>query len=228
MVIWCQNTQRVREETCCHICYSFWLAARVLLYSSSHRQDNTYHSLYYTSYAALAGTRNNSTSPPWRDRSDINKKNLLKQLSYLDVCAISLFSFCGDGTSCDLWPLSHRLRSRCRIWFFRLRLPAARGTASDSGAARSGRAPPPRPRPPPRPTRARAVGRSAAPRSPAARWPRSPAARRPTGRKKERNVLFNDALNTFLSTVIWKEMFYLPTHSTHFIYGYMEGRKCFI
>ena len=29
--------------------------------------------------------------------------------------------------------------------------------------------------------------------------------------------------------VIWKEgrkeMFYLTTHSTHFIYGYMEGRK---
>ena len=27
-----------------------------------------------------------------------------------------------------------------------------------------------------------------------------------------------------------KEMFYLTTHSTHFIYGYMasEGRKCFI
>ena len=25
-----------------------------------------------------------------------------------------------------------------------------------------------------------------------------------------------------------KEMFYLTMHSTHFIYGYMEGRKCFI
>ena len=47
--------------------------------------------------------------------------------------------------------------------------------------------------------------------------------------------LFNDALNTFYFTVIWhqaygkgpqkyekgrKEMFYLTTHSTHFIYGY--------
>ena len=31
-----------REETCCrHMGYSFWLAARVLLYASSHRQDNT-------------------------------------------------------------------------------------------------------------------------------------------------------------------------------------------
>ena len=30
-------------------------AARVLLYASSHRQDNTYHSLCYTSRGALAG-----------------------------------------------------------------------------------------------------------------------------------------------------------------------------
>ena len=38
--------------------YSFRLAARVLLYASSHRQDNTYHGLCYTSRGALAGTRN--------------------------------------------------------------------------------------------------------------------------------------------------------------------------
>ena len=36
--------------------YSFRLAARVLLYASSHRQDNTYHGLCYTSRGALAGT----------------------------------------------------------------------------------------------------------------------------------------------------------------------------
>ena len=46
--------------------YSFRLAARVLLYASSHRQDNTYHSLCYTSRGALAGTRNSSMGPPWR------------------------------------------------------------------------------------------------------------------------------------------------------------------
>ena len=56
-------------------------------------------------------------------------------------------------------------------------------------------------------------------------------------RKRERNVLFNDALNTFY---LWlygvrhmvkdhsdsereREMFYLTTHSTHFIYGYMAS-----
>ena len=50
----------VRKKTrCCHIGYSFRLAARVLLYAPSHRQDNTYHSLCYTSRGALAGTRNN-------------------------------------------------------------------------------------------------------------------------------------------------------------------------
>ena len=40
--------------------YSFQLAARVLLYASSHRPDNTYHSLCYTSYGALPGMRNSS------------------------------------------------------------------------------------------------------------------------------------------------------------------------
>ena len=46
---------------------------------------------------------------------------------------------------------------------------------------------------------------------------------------KEGNVLFNDALNTFyLQLYGRKEMFYLTTHSTHFIYSYMEGRNCFI
>ena len=50
-----------REETRCrHMGYSFRLAARVLLYASSHRQDNTYPGLCYTSRGALAGTRNSS------------------------------------------------------------------------------------------------------------------------------------------------------------------------
>ena len=38
--------------------YSFRLAARFLLYASTHIQDNTYHSLHYTSRGALARTRN--------------------------------------------------------------------------------------------------------------------------------------------------------------------------
>ena len=48
--------------------------------------------------------------------------------------------------------------------------------------------------------------------------------------ERERNVLFNDALNTFYLRLYGRkererEMFYLTTHSTHFIYGYMEGRR---
>ena len=50
--------------------YSFRLRARVLLYASSHRQDNTYHSFCYTSRGALAGTRNSSTVHSMKDRSD--------------------------------------------------------------------------------------------------------------------------------------------------------------
>ena len=44
--------------------YSFQLAARVLLYASSHCQYSTYNSLCYTSCGALAGPRNSSMGPP--------------------------------------------------------------------------------------------------------------------------------------------------------------------
>ena len=55
------------EETCYrHMGYSFRLAARVLLYASSHRQDNTYHNLCYTSRGALAEMGNSSMGSPWR------------------------------------------------------------------------------------------------------------------------------------------------------------------
>ena len=61
--IWLRTILIVRKETCCcHLCYSYRLTARVLLYTPSHRQDNTYHCLCYTSRGALAGTRNSSMS----------------------------------------------------------------------------------------------------------------------------------------------------------------------
>ena len=61
-----QDHSDSREETHCRHCmgYSFLLAARVLLYASSHRQDSTYHSLCYTSCGALIGTRNSSMGSP--------------------------------------------------------------------------------------------------------------------------------------------------------------------
>ena len=59
--IWLRTILIERKETCCrHIGYSYRLTARVLLYAPSHRQDNTYHGLCYTSRGALAGTRNSS------------------------------------------------------------------------------------------------------------------------------------------------------------------------
>ena len=55
--IWLRTILIVRKETRCrHIGYSYRLTARVLLYAPSHRQDNTYHGLCYTSCGALAGT----------------------------------------------------------------------------------------------------------------------------------------------------------------------------
>ena len=67
-VIWRQAYGKgphiVREETRCrHMGYCFRLTARILLYAPSHRQDNTYHGLCYTSRGALAGTRNSSMGP---------------------------------------------------------------------------------------------------------------------------------------------------------------------
>ena len=68
----------VREETRCrHIGYSFRLTARDLLYAPSHRQDNTYHGLCYTSRGALAGTRNSSIGPP-HEGSIILECNILR------------------------------------------------------------------------------------------------------------------------------------------------------
>ena len=61
-----KTIQIAREETCCchYLGYSFRLAARVLFYASSHRQDNIYYSFCYTSHGALARTRNSSAGPP--------------------------------------------------------------------------------------------------------------------------------------------------------------------
>ena len=64
--IWLRTILIVRKETRFrHIGYSYRLTARVLLYAPSHRQDNTYHDLCYTSRGALAGTRNSSMGPPY-------------------------------------------------------------------------------------------------------------------------------------------------------------------
>ena len=40
------------------------IGSKGLLYAPLHRHDSTYHGLYYSSCAALAGTRNRSMGPP--------------------------------------------------------------------------------------------------------------------------------------------------------------------
>ena len=65
--IWLRTILIVIKETRCrHIGYSLQLAQRVILYASSHRQNNAYHGLCYTSRGTLAGTRNSWMGQPRR------------------------------------------------------------------------------------------------------------------------------------------------------------------
>ena len=86
-----EDPQIARDDTRCrHMGYFFRLAARVLLYALSHRQDNTYDFLCYTRRGALAGTRNSSM-----DRSDDpshHERTLLPQ-SYISLPTININSF---------------------------------------------------------------------------------------------------------------------------------------
>ena len=88
--IWLRTILIVRKETCCrHIGYSFRLAARVLLYAPSHRQDSTYHGLCYTSRGALAGTRNSSMGPP-HEESIRSPHRAMSERSYHGATSRSL------------------------------------------------------------------------------------------------------------------------------------------
>ena len=92
--IWLRTILIVRKETrCCHIGNSYLLTARVLLYAPSHRQDNTYHSLCYTSRGALAGTRNSSRGPPHEGsiRQPTTPWANTLPLSYVPLLYISLW-----------------------------------------------------------------------------------------------------------------------------------------
>ena len=85
--IWLRTTQIAREETRCrHIGYSFRLAARVLLYAPSHRQDSTYDGLCYTSRGALVGTGNSVTVlHTWLDEHvDVGRCRLTRHVGDLE------------------------------------------------------------------------------------------------------------------------------------------------
>ena len=103
--IWLRTILIVRKETRCrHIGYSYRLTARVLLYAPSHRQDNTYHGLCYTSREALAGMRNSSMGPsqeglirwpiaPWANAlplSYVPLRNVLELMKVQELVPIGL------------------------------------------------------------------------------------------------------------------------------------------
>ena len=114
--IWLRTILIVRKETHCrHIGYSYRLTARVLLYASSNRQDNTYDGLYYTSRGALAGTRNSSMGPPhegsirrptspWANALPLSYVPLpgYKIMTNLPRCTLSSISFCNSNTLVSL------------------------------------------------------------------------------------------------------------------------------
>ena len=108
--IWLGTILIVRKETRCrHIGYSYRLTARVLLYAPSHRQDNTYHGLCYTSRGALAGKKNSSMGPlhegstrgpiaPWANALPLSYVPLL--LGQSSRCTVKcILSECDD--CCD-------------------------------------------------------------------------------------------------------------------------------
>ena len=89
--------------------FTFLLAARVLLYASSHRQYNIYHGLCYTSRGMLAGMRNSSMGPPWR--IDLMTHRTKSKCFYNRATSCSMYecySFCwcfGSLCSSGYWSL---------------------------------------------------------------------------------------------------------------------------
>ena len=98
--IWLRTILIVRKETCCsHMGYSFRLAARVLLYAPSHRQDSTYHGLCYTSllnkvhnvYDSICHQLCGESVHSWCDRSS-DRSSLVDPLSHF-----LLHDWCNKG-----------------------------------------------------------------------------------------------------------------------------------
>ena len=89
------------ESRCRHMGYSFRLAARVLLYAPSHRQDNTYHGVCYTSRGALAGSRNRAVGLLWR--IDPTTRRTMSERSYHGATSRSTLSDSDLGSKTFDW-----------------------------------------------------------------------------------------------------------------------------
>ena len=106
--IWLRTILIVRKETRCrHIGYSYRLTARVLLYAPSHRQDSTYHGLYYTSRGTLVGTRNSSMGPPHEGSI---RRPIAPWANALPLSYVPLRSMCLESQSlCCLFMFRHTI-----------------------------------------------------------------------------------------------------------------------
>ena len=76
-----------KRSRCRHIGYYFRLAARVLLYASSHRQNNTYHGLCYTSRGALVGTRNKKVNKS-RRKCFASANDIEDEFHFTPICPL--------------------------------------------------------------------------------------------------------------------------------------------
>ena len=109
--IWLRTILIVRKETRCrHIGYYYRLTARVLLHAPSHRQDNTYHGLCYTSRGVLAGMRNSSMGTTFQDLVSypINQSSgIIRSLPLMQsVSHMNLYLYDLGTSRQDVWNLS--------------------------------------------------------------------------------------------------------------------------
>ena len=83
--IWLRTILIVRKETrCYHICYCYRLTARVLLYAPSHRQDNTYQGLCYTSIGPPHEGSIRRPTAPWANALPLSYVPLLYRPVFMD------------------------------------------------------------------------------------------------------------------------------------------------
>ena len=110
--------------------YSFWLTARILLYASSHRQDNTYHSLYYTSHGAMAQIRNSSMGPPWR--IDLITHRTMIEHSYHGATSCSWDFGISSSKTGRFWILGRGLGGLLQhLWYYETHRKPSKLLASD-------------------------------------------------------------------------------------------------
>ena len=137
----------MREETRCrHMCYSFRLTARVLLYAPSHRQDGTYHVLCTPFVEHWLEREIAQWVHPMKDRSDdlSHHERTLLQRSYIslpvciDVRNIYIYSTPPPPPPPSASsPIPRMTKARCKSWTAKCYPLIAGGLASSSVSRRA-------------------------------------------------------------------------------------------